>query len=199
MEVPYNTELYRNMKDGGTELAPVPDWDTKRRWVGQAFEAFEGAGYRVGSAYTAVRPVDQSFLYRDALWHGADLVGIGVSSFSHVAGVHYQNEHSFEPYLQRVEAGTLPILRALSPTEEERMIREFVLQMKLGRVETRPFAEKFGVDLVQRFRQPLERHREAGWLDFDAREVRATRAGLLRIDSLLPDFFLERHQGVRYA
>jgi coproporphyrinogen III oxidase-like Fe-S oxidoreductase len=199
MEVPYNTTLYQRMKSDRRESAPVADWDTKRRWTAEAFARLEGAGYRVGSAYTAARGERTRFVYRDELWHGADLVGLGVSSFSHVAGVHFQNEHEFEDYLRRVEGDELPLGRALALSEEERMIREFILQMKLGTIETDYFRRKFGVDVLARFREPLEEHRSAGWLTWSAGEIRATRDGLLRIDALLPSFFLERHRGARYA
>ena len=41
---------------------------------------------------------EAEFLYRDSLWHGADLLGVGVASFSHLGGVHAQNEHDLGPY-----------------------------------------------------------------------------------------------------
>ena len=41
---------------------PVADWATKRRWVDEAFEALERAGYHVGSAYTAVKDPAQGAL-----------------------------------------------------------------------------------------------------------------------------------------
>src|SRR5688572_10954161 len=188
MEVPYNTTLYQRMQVAGAQSAPVADWETKRRWTGEAFTRLEAAGYQIGSAYTAARPGTR-FLYRDLLWHGADLLGLGVSSFSHVGGVHFQNETEFERYLARVEASERPLARALVLTAEERMLREFILQLKLGRVETAYFRAKFGVDLLQRFREPLEAQRAAGWLTLAPEAIRATHAGLLRIDGLLPDFF----------
>jgi len=56
MEIPYNTTVYQRMKDGGEHIAPVADWQTKRRWVADAFAAFEVDGYRVGSALLPRRP-----------------------------------------------------------------------------------------------------------------------------------------------
>src|SRR5689334_10714978 len=50
MEIPYNTTIYQRMKAEGKLVAPVADWDTKRRWVSYAFGELEGAGYTVGSA-----------------------------------------------------------------------------------------------------------------------------------------------------
>jgi oxygen-independent coproporphyrinogen-3 oxidase len=45
-----------------------------------------------------------------------------------------QNLTEFTQYLEAIQRGDLPISRAMATTEEERMIREFILQMKLGRI-----------------------------------------------------------------
>ncbi|MDW8310474.1 MAG: radical SAM protein, partial [Verrucomicrobiales bacterium] len=44
MEVPYNTTLYQRMKAEGRLVAPVADWETKRRWVDHAYREFERLG-----------------------------------------------------------------------------------------------------------------------------------------------------------
>src|SRR6059058_1069757 len=125
MEIPYNTTIYQRMKAEGKLVAPVADWDTKRDWVDYGWNELTRAGYKVASAYTAVKdPNRTKFLYRDRLWAGADLLALGVASFGHIGGTHYQNHHDFEPYVARVQAGELPIWRALTPSEDERLIRE---------------------------------------------------------------------------
>src|SRR6185369_6530482 len=149
MEIPYNTTIYKQMKAEGKLVAPVADWETKRQWVAYAFAQLELAGYTVGSAYTAVKDKTRTrFIYRDRLWAGADLLGLGVASFGHLGGVHYQNQHDFEPYVASLQRGELPVYRALTPTPEERYIREFILQLKLGQVSREYFAKKFGADPV---------------------------------------------------
>jgi oxygen-independent coproporphyrinogen-3 oxidase len=123
MEVQYNTGIYRHLKAEGRLVAPVADWDTKRRWVDYAFNEFAKVGYTVSSAYTAVKDKAKTkFIYRDRLWAGADLLSLGVASFGHINGVHYQNHHDFDPYVAKIRAGELPIYRALTPTDEERLI-----------------------------------------------------------------------------
>jgi len=200
MEIPFNTTIYREMKAAGQLRAPVADWDTKRAWVAFAFQELERAGYTVASAYTAVKdPRRTRFLYRDRLWEGADLIPLGVASFGHVGGVHFQNEHDQGPYLERVERGELPLSRAMRPTDEERLIREMVLQMKLGRVSRAYFRSKFGVEIAERFAGPLGRLAGEGLLSVDPEWIRYSREGLLQVDSLLPEFFLPQHQGARYA
>src|SRR5216684_1371018 len=185
MEIPYNTTIFQEMKAQGQEVAPVASWGTKRRWVRSAFEQLEAAGYTITSAYTAVRdPERTKFVYRDRLWTGADLIGLGVASFSHVGGTHFQNEHNWGPYIDRLNAGELPIYRALTPTAEERMIRELILQFKLGHVNAGYFRRKFGVEIRSRFAEPLQTLREWGFLEDHGEELRLNRDGLLQADRL---------------
>jgi oxygen-independent coproporphyrinogen-3 oxidase len=200
MEVPFNTTISKEMRVLGQAVAPVADWPTKRRWVDHAFSEMEKAGYTIASAYTAVKdPSHTKFLYRDLLWTGADMIGLGVASFSHVNGTHFQNEHDWDPYLDHIHRGEFPIYRALTPTEEEGMIREFILQMKLGHVHLEYFHRKFGVDVRQRFAASLDHLEDEGLLRMDAEDVLLNRDGLLQVDRLLYEFFLPQHRGARYS
>lgn len=200
MEIPFNTTIYRQMKTDGKLTAPAADWDTKRRWVAHAFSELEKAGYTIGSAYTAVRnKATTRFVYRDRLWAGADLLSLGVSSFGIINGTHYQNHHNSGPYLAYLREAKLPVYRALTPTREERFVRELILQMKLGRVSRRYFRGKFGEDICDRFAQPLETLRAQGLLALNGDEVSLSRAGLLRVDRLLYEFFLPEHRNIRYT
>jgi coproporphyrinogen III oxidase-like Fe-S oxidoreductase len=199
MELPFNTTIGKNLLAGTAGGQGVASWSTKRRWVEEAFAALEDAGYTVGSAYTAVRSPSAKFVYRDRLWQGADMVGLGVASFGHVNGVHMQNIDTFEPYCAAVQAGTIPLARALRPTAEERFIREFVLQLKLGSVRPAYFAEKYGEDVLRRYRDQLATLTDEGLLKANTDRITLTRQGLLRVDSLLPRFFKPEHQTVRYT
>lgn len=200
MEIPYNTHIYQAMREQGKLVAPVADWQTKRRWVGDAFGELESAGYTVASGYTVVKDPERThFVYRDRLWQGADLIGLGVASFSHVGGTHFQNQHDFEPYVRMLGEGRLPLYRALTPTPEERLIRELVLQFKLGGISRAYFEGKFGADLVARFAEPVARLRSWGALTVEGDWLRLTRAGLLQVDRLVQEFFLPEHRGARYA
>jgi len=107
MELPFNTTISKDLLRGTKVFAePVVNWSTKRRWVAEAFEALERAGYTVRSAYTAVKdPSRTKFVYTDRLWQGADMAGLGVASFGHVNGVHMQNFDTWETYSDAVGRG----------------------------------------------------------------------------------------------
>jgi oxygen-independent coproporphyrinogen-3 oxidase len=202
MELPYNTTISNDLlKHTGQFSDPVANWATKRRWVDEAFVALERAGHHLGSAYTASKdPKKTRFVYRDRLWEGADLVGLGVASFGHVSRVHMQNLDTWETYSAAVERGEIPLGRAYRPTDEERMIRELVLQLKRGSIRPAYFRTKYGVDVLSRFKEAIASLQADGFLAFANEEkVALSRSGLLRVDVLLPRFFLPAHAGIRYT
>jgi oxygen-independent coproporphyrinogen-3 oxidase len=200
MEVPYNTGIYKKMKEEGKLVAPVASWQKKRQWVGEAFAAFEKAGYTITSGYTAVLdPNKTKFVYRDALWTGADLIGAGVASFGHLGGVHVQNLTEIETYIDAVNSGRFPVSRAMATTPEERMIRELILQLKLGHADANYFHSKFEIILKERFASQFDDIIRSGLGDWDGSVFRLTREALLKVDTLLHPFFLPVHQNSRYA
>ncbi len=200
MEVPYNTGIYQQMKAEGKLVAPVADWATKRRWVDYAFGEFEKVGYTVTSTTTVVKdPAKVKFVYRQGLFTGADILSIGVASFGHINGVHYQNHHDFQPYVDAVEAGRLPTHRAYTVPDDERYLREFILQLKLGSVSAEAFTKKFGRDPREQFAAPLETLKGQGFLTEDGDRIGLTRDALLQVDRLLHEFFKPEHKTGRYA
>lgn len=199
MELPWNTVYSQEMLEQGL-ASPVADWPTKRRWANEAIDRFLAAGYQLSSGNELVRNRDTDhFIYRDNLFRGSDILAVGVSSFGHFQGVHYQNLDELEPYIATVHEGRLPINRALTPTPHQLLIREWVLQMKEGYVPAAPFRRKFGVDPLEEFAEAIANQERAGYLERDGDAVRLTRKGLLQVDSLLPEYFEEQHREVRYT
>ena len=201
MEVPFNTGIFKSMKEEGRLTAPVADWPTKRKWVNEAYERLENAGYTITSAYTAVKnPENTKFVYRDRLWSGSDMIGLGVSSFGHLGGIHYQNITNIENYCTSIEDQKSPIRRALLTNDEERFIRELILQWKLGRVSEKYFLDKFDISIRQRFADVLSKWADRGDLSIQGSEYFLSRSALLQIDSLLQNFFLPAHRdATRYV
>lgn len=203
MELPYNTVYSKDILDGGQ--SPVADWATKREWNDYAIETLGAAGYEISSAYTLVkkRPGKETssrFAYRDSLWHGSDLLGTGIASFGHLGGIHFQNKASWNEYLETVEASELPLNRAFKTSADERLTRELILQMKLGRVDLEYFRQKFDVDPLSTYRDAFERlaGREMLAVGRDDQVV-LSRQGLLQVDTLLPEFYDDKYRNARYT
>lgn len=199
MELPYNTVISQDILKKGME-SPIADWATKRRWLNYAFEQFLAHDYEIaGSDIVATKKKTCRFIYRDALWHGGDMIGIGVSSFSHFGGVNFQNAHNFEEYVRILNEDRLPLLRAVSLTPKQRLIREMVLQLKTGALDTGYFQKKFGVDVWKEFLPVYENLAAEELLDRENGGIQLTRRGLLEVDGFLPEFFEPELRTVRYA
>ncbi len=128
------------------------------------------------------------------------MAGLGVASFGHVNGVHIQNADTWETYSAAIEVGELPLSRAYRPTDEERMIRELVLQLKFGKIRPAYFRDKYGTDILGGSASSSPRSTPKAYLKrADEQSVSLSRDGLLRVDSLLPRFFLPQHTGIRYT
>lgn len=203
MELPYNTVISKGLRlHGGDEPvhSPVADWPTKRAWVDYAFTEMAKSGYQVSSAYTLVRDKSKTnFVYRDSLWTGADMFGTGVASFGHVGGVHVQNVDAWETYLGKLDQGELPLGRALPVPPHQRLIREMILQLKTGHLESTYFRKKFGVDIFEEFAGGFDKLVQTGQLTRHNGGVELTRTGLLQVDRLLPTFYEPQYLGSRYT
>ncbi len=203
MELPYNTTFSKELKMAGENHTPemaIADWPTKRAWVAYAFDEFVKAGYEISSAYTVVKnKATTQFVYRDALWTGADMFGTGVASFGHVNGVHIQNVDTWEAYIAKLDAGEIPIGRALPVNDREQLIREMILQLKTGHLERDYFQSKFAVNITDEFRSGYEKLEGEGLLKVTPRGVDVTPSGLLQIDRHLPTFFDPQHITARYT
>jgi len=202
MELPFNTRFSQELKVIGQDepSLAIADWPTKREWVDYAFDELATAGYEVSSAYTMVRDKKKTqFVYRDALWHGADMFGTGVASFGHLNGVHMQNIDSWEQYVGMLDKGELPLNRALPTTPRDRLIREMILQLKTGRVNAKYFQAKFGADIRDEFRPGFEQLAADDLLTITDAGVELTRKGLLQIDRHLPVFFDAQYRSARYT
>jgi oxygen-independent coproporphyrinogen-3 oxidase len=203
MELPFNTVYSRELNVIGQDHPPalsIADWPTKRAWVAYAFDTLAQAGYQQSSAYTMVK--DKStcrFVYRDSLWHGADMFGTGVASFGHVNGVHVQNVDTWERYLELLQQGHLPLGRALPVSRKQLLIREMILQLKTGWLERDYFQQKFDMDILNEFQGRFRQLEASGDVTRHNGDIELTRQGLLHVDRLLPLFFEPEYQHARYA
>ena len=197
LELPYDSVLHASIQSGCD--VPLPSWPMKCHWTDIAFKMCEGAGYVLGSGYTAIRnPQWWRFVYTvENFWHGADLLALGETASGYINGVHYRNADSFDHYTGPLAENHLPLQRALKLSPEERLRREVILLLKIGQLDAAHFREKFGVELLDHFEPQFEKLLQRNLIEVEGGMIRLTREALLRVDWLLPMFYLPEHAGVR--
>ena len=204
MELPYNTTISSDVLQGTAvgSTETVAPWATKRRWVQEAFRRrWKQPATRSGAPIPPSRiRARTKFVYRDRLWQGADLVGTG----SRLLRPHQRRappEHRLVGPLcgGTVEAGSAS--SSAGPTVPPRTnvshsrVRPSA-QAGLGSPR-RTFRGSTGWMCASRFESAAgARFGHDGYLDFretGGADYAVTRDALLRVDSLLPRFFLEEH------
>ena len=90
-----------------------------------------------------------------------------------------------------IDAQQLPLGRGLVARPRELLIRELVLGLKKGSVDTARLSKKFGVDPVVEWSQACNELSKQGFLEpiETTESPQLTRSGLLQVDSLLNRFF----------
>ena len=173
MELPFNTTISGNLLKGHR---PVRTSRPTGRRSGDGCARPSRRSRRPGITSAARTPPSRirqrtRFVYSDRLWQGADMVGLGVASFGHVNGVHVQNLDTWETYSAAVRRDEIPLSRAYRPTDDERLIREFILQLKLGSIAPSYFRDKYRVNVLDRFRDQLDSLEAEGYLQTAARQA----------------------------
>ncbi len=74
-----------------------------------------------------------------------------------------------------------------------------MLQIKFVRLEAAQFREQYGVDVTDRFAGELKMLTDRQMLIMEKDGVTLTREGLLRADSLLPNFFEPKFRNIPYS
>lgn len=74
-----------------------------------------------------------------------------------------------------------------------------ILQLKRGYLDISYFETKYGVHIVEHWQQQWQQHVDDQMLTIQGDRIELTRKGFLHADALLPIFFEEEHQGVRYT
>jgi oxygen-independent coproporphyrinogen-3 oxidase len=104
-----------------------------------------------------------------------------------------------------LDENTLPLGRAYSPTKQQMLIREMILQLKKGWLDLSYFKEKFHTNILEQWRDVWEGYANEGYAVLPESDVapgsqiRLTIEGLLRVDGLLPAFFEPQFRNVRYT
>jgi oxygen-independent coproporphyrinogen III oxidase len=175
-EIYANSAYYKGLKRRELELPTDAD---ELRLTRRAIEAFEAADYLPVNFFTFTK--GGAYMQRHATnsWRGGETYGFGVSAFGLYAGYALQNASEIGRYIERVEAGELPLVRGYRLTARDRMTRDLALGMKLIRFDRGVFRARYGFDVMTVVGPTLEALADEGFLTIDDQALTLTRKGIL--------------------
>ena len=132
-----------------------------------------------------------------------DLLGLGVSSISHMGDFYLQNASDLQQYYSLIDAGEKPYNRGCKVTAEDKLRRYIIMSLISDlRLDFTDCNLQFGVDFKTKFQAEiasLEAMEQDGLLEISADEILVTQRGrsFLRNICMPFDAYLNDHSGDR--
>jgi oxygen-independent coproporphyrinogen-3 oxidase len=196
----------------------LPDAATKLALLGLTVRMLTEAGYRyVGMDHFAlpdddlVRAQEAGTLQRNFQGystHGnCDLIGLGMSSISHIGATYSQNARDLIHYYAALDSGHLPVVRGIALDEDDAIRADAIQQLMChGQLDITDFETRHRLDFDQYFRVELDRLsalENDGLIDIEPQRlvVRPRGRYLLRVIAMCFDAHLARPGGeeIRYS
>ena len=139
-------------------IEDLPESEEKLQLFADATNTFLKAGYEYIGMDHFAKPDDELAKAREdgtlqrnfqgySTRAGCDLIGLGMSSISHIGSTFTQNAKSLPTYYEKLDRGEFPVVSGLEMTNDD-LIREYVIMrlmcdLKISKVN---IDEKFGID-----------------------------------------------------
>lgn len=174
----------------------VPSPETKFDILMDTMDHLDDAGYEnIGMDHFAKHEDDLAIaqrngsLYRNFQGYSThadcDLVGMGVTSISHVGDCYSQNTHDLDRYYRRVDSDRLAIFRGIELTHDDRLRAEIIDRlMCYSEIDTNAIARRYDVPFSRYFEdelQELGRMEKDGLVVTRGSHIQLTPAGRLLV------------------
>jgi oxygen-independent coproporphyrinogen-3 oxidase len=194
LELYPNAPLKEDMARSGWSLAP--DDDAATMYL-ESLARLDAAGYEQYEISNVAQPGRRA-RHNVKYWQDGDWLGFGCGAHSTRAGVRWRNVAATMDYIQRVAAGgdVVAERRALSGGERLEEALFTALRLSDG-VDLPVIADRYGVDVWDRYGTELQRFVDAGVLVHDPqRRLALTRPGMLLANEVMT-VFLGTHSTVK--
>jgi putative oxygen-independent coproporphyrinogen III oxidase len=179
------TQLHREVERGQLNL---PDEDALADMYREGRDRLRAAGYLQYEVSNFARP-GHACRHNLGYWTDREWLGLGPSAHSYLDGARFSAVASLEEY-HRLVSSDVPPVAEKEPGTPDLRLREavaFGLRMVAG-VACAPLHERYGLDPIERFREPIERLTRDGWVVLDDKVLRASDDGLMLADELAVAF-----------
>lgn len=186
LEVHEGTPLANHIRTG---LQPKPDEELAAEMYELMLDQASAAGYVHYEISNLCLPGYES-RHNTKYWTGAPYLGFGCSAHSHdgVAS-RWSNERDVGSYVDLMAAGKSPVVERRELNEADRQSEAVFLGLRMMEgYNVREYRARFGVDLIERHREDLERFYDAGLIELNNNVLRLTRSGALLSNEVFAAF-----------
>ncbi len=187
----------------------LPDAETKLALLQMAIETLTAAGYvYIGMDHFAL-PDDElaqaqarGGLHRNFMGYtthaDSDLIGLGVSSISHIGESYSQNPRDLASWQVSLDEGHLPVFRGMRLSEDDQLRADLIQQLMCqGEIPISALERRYGIDFHAYFADALDRLRpleDDGLVQIGPQRIEVTARGrlLLRNIAMCFDHYLQQ-------
>jgi oxygen-independent coproporphyrinogen-3 oxidase len=197
MEIYKNTLLYAGGYTG-PGVGGIPTDEEELALWNRAVEKLSEAGYYQVTGHAFIKAPEHDHTQRADLWHGGEMLGVGVSSYSYMNGCLFQNSSHWDTYVERASNRKSAVDRWLRLNTHQRMARDVVLGFKCLSIDRAWFGERHGFDVLDLFGPQIEALVEDGLMKVDDLTISLTAAARPFVEQLCSIFFLEDYAHLRF-
>jgi oxygen-independent coproporphyrinogen-3 oxidase len=122
-------------------------------------------------------------------WIGAPYWAFGVSAAGYDGQARWSNTRNIHEYLAKIESGQTPLAERVELDDDDRQSENLFLRLRLkDGVDLNEHFRRFGVDALERYRDEIERLREAGLIELGENRLKISRAGTVLANEVFAAF-----------
>ncbi len=122
-------------------------------------------------------------------WTGAPYWGFGVSAAGYDGRARWSNTRNIHEYLSHIERGESPLAERLELDDDDRQSESLFLKLRLKEgVDLREHEMRFGVKVLERYHDQLDRLHEAGLIELNGDRLRISRSGTVLANEVFAAF-----------
>ncbi|HEX5085376.1 MAG TPA: radical SAM family heme chaperone HemW [Blastocatellia bacterium] len=122
-------------------------------------------------------------------WIGAPYWAFGVSASGYDGRTRWSNTRNIHDYLAKLESGESPVAERIDLDDDDRQSENLFLRLRLkDGVDLDDHLRRFGVDALERYRDEIERLREAGLIELGENRLKISRPGTVLANEVFAAF-----------
>jgi Coproporphyrinogen III oxidase and related Fe-S oxidoreductases len=122
-------------------------------------------------------------------WTGAPYWAFGISAAGYDGLARWSNTRNIHEYLDKVESSQTPVAERTELDDEDRQSENLFLRLRLkDGVDLDEHLRRFGVNALERYRDEIERLREAGLVELSENRLKISRAGAVLANEVFAVF-----------
>jgi oxygen-independent coproporphyrinogen-3 oxidase len=122
-------------------------------------------------------------------WTGAPYWAFGVSAAGYDGRTRWANTRNIHEYLAKIESGQTALVERIELDDDDRQSENLFLRLRLkDGVDLDEHSRRFGVNALERYRDEIERLREAGLVELGENRLKISRAGAVLANEVFAAF-----------